>query len=105
VGFFSGYGKDNIGGDPNWSNGMVPYYTEGDGANEYDEWGEYLPSDQYIYMIAQATNSGSLAYVAGALNANLTYVVSQPRWNFAQGEVSNTATWMGGGSGDNSTVY
>jgi hypothetical protein len=105
VGFFSGYGKDNIGGDPNWSNGMVPYYTTGDGTNEYDEWGEYLPSDEYIYMIAQANNNGSLAYVAGALDANLSYVVSQPRWNFTQGEVSNTGTWMGGGSGDSSTVY
>lgn len=105
VGFFSGYGKDDIGGDPNWTNGMVPYYTKNQGNNEYDEWGAYLPSSQYIYMIAQANNNGSLAYVAGTLDANLTYVVSQPRWNFTQGETNNTATWMGGGSGDSSTDY
>jgi hypothetical protein len=105
VGFASGWGQDQIGGDPTWTNAMVPYYTENAGLDEYDEWGTDLPADSYIYMIAGANSSGSLAYVAGVLDMNLSYVVDQPRWNMTQGETNNTETWMGGGTGDLSVNY
>lgn len=105
VGFFSGWGNDNIGGDPTWSNGMIPYYTTGNGAMEYDEWGSDLPANTYINMMAGAFNTYSLVNVGGQLNIDINYVVDQPRWNFTQGETNNTATWMGGGTGDSSTLY
>jgi hypothetical protein len=106
VGFFSGYGAGNINGASGWTNGMVPYYTLNNGGKEYDEWGTFLPSDTYIWMFAQADGSNSFAYVNGQLNTSMNYTVNQPRLSYTQGEVyDNDNVWMGGGTGDSSTLY
>jgi hypothetical protein len=107
VGFFSGHGNGDINGQSGWTNGMLPYYTLNNGANEYDAWGNFLPSNQYIWMFAQALDTNSYAYVNGQLVKTTNYVVNQPRLGFTQGEVyDNAGIWMGGGSGgDSSTLY
>ena len=85
---------------------MIPYYTTGNGAEEADYWGKFLPRGTNITMFAQALTSDSWAYVDGVIDTDTHYVVNQPRWGFTQGETSETTATMGGGSGgDESTVY
>ncbi len=107
VGFFTGAGNGNLIGGSNQTNGMIPYFTLNNGDDEADFWGDFLPRNTLINMIAQATGTTFYAYVDGRfLNAGMNYIVNEPRWGFTQGEVAETdATMRGGSDGDESTVY
>jgi hypothetical protein len=106
VGFFSGYGKGNYGGGSNFTNGMNPYFTLGNGAEEYDDWGYYLSSGALIWDSATSDGTHSWAYVNNTSIASpINYGVAFPHWNFAQGETDATDIWMGGGTGDSMTLY
>lgn len=101
-GFFSGLGSNVA-----WTNGMMPYYTTDDGANEFDQAGHFLTADTTYSMAVQPAigsnhakvNVGTLVIDAGS------YQVSTPRLNYMQGETNNDCAWMGGGTGEQFTMY
>jgi len=104
VGFMVGWANGNLIGGENHTNGEIPYYTLDDGGRMAVFWGVFLPRDTLIAMYAQSSDSGSYAYVNGQLSTTIDYAVSQPRWGYAQGEVTEDTATMGGG-GDDATEY
>lgn len=104
AGYYSGYWPyPNFG----WTTSLIPYYmpTDGSGTN----WNSPIPGSSSLDV--QLISSGSGTYVnffysGGGPSAGNSYVVSSPRQNYAQGEVTaSTKTWMGGGSGETMTMY
>lgn len=97
-GFYSGSGSNVP-----WTNGLLPYYTTNNGQNEYDDAGQYLPSNTSIWLNVTSAYNGSGAFVGVGSNNMYpgNYSVSTPAQNFSQGEVyNNSGVWMGGGSGE-----
>lgn len=102
-GLYSGSGS-NV----SWTNGMLPYYTLNNGANEYDDAGNYLSTNASIWLNVTSAYNGSGAFVGVGPYSMYpgNYTVSFPGYNYSQGEVyNNSNVWMGGGSGEGFTGY
>lgn len=102
-GFFTGLGSNVA-----WTNGMMPYYTTDNGANEYDYASHYLAIDTSYSMSVQPAINGNNAIVKvgpWTLPTPGAYTVTTPRVNYMQGEVNNTCAWLGGGTGQFFYMY
>jgi hypothetical protein len=116
AGFYSGWINDARNGHSLWyTNGMTPYYATANGTDGYVQQGTYLPANTYIgiaaffygatdYAIVTGPN-GSPIYMDQAPGGSITYQDQANLTNEAWGEVSDTNTWMGGGSGDSMTLF
>jgi hypothetical protein len=96
-GFYSG-----LGSTVPWTNGMLPYYTLNNGANEYDGAGDYLTASAQTWLEVHDTPGTYATYVT-VQSFTLQpgpYTMLTPRHNVAQGETDNSGAWMGGGSGE-----
>jgi hypothetical protein len=106
AGFFSGWGNGNYGGGSGYTNGMIPYFTLGNGAQEYDDWGAFLPTNTWIWMSATSDGTHSWAYVnSKSIASPINYGVAFPHWNLAQGETNATNVTMGGSAGEQMYLY
>jgi hypothetical protein len=117
VGFYSGWLDPDLNNEKGWwyTNGMTPYYSLDNGINVYVQEGTYLPANTYIGISSFFSGTTSFAVVAGTdgspvymdqaipgLDDNTQQANLQ---NVEQGEVTDSSTWMGGGSGDNMTLF
>jgi hypothetical protein len=101
-GFFTGLGNNVA-----WTNGMMPYYTTDNGQNEFDYANHYLAADTTYTMAVQpaiGTNHAKVNVGPFVLDAG-NYTVATPRLNYMQGEVNTDCAWMGGGTGEQFTLY
>ena len=117
VGFYSGWINDNLRNHGNWyTNGMTPYYAYDNGNDGWVQEGTYLPASTYINISASFLGSTDYAVVTGTGGSPIymdqpftarppTYQDQANLTNGASGEVTDTKTWMGGGSGDSMTLF
>lgn len=117
VGFYSGWVGDNLRGRTAWyTNGMTPYYAYDDGNDVWVQQGTYLPTNTYIGIDAFFLGSTDYAIVTGTggspIYMDQSFTAGPPTYqdqanltNGASGEVTDTRTWMGGGSGDSMTLF
>jgi hypothetical protein len=115
VGFYSGWLSANINKNGPWyTNGMTPYYSKINGHYVYVQEGTFLPASTYIGMAAFYSGATDYAVVTGS--GSTPIYMDQPisgidsyqdpdLSNAEQGEVTDTKTWMGGGSGDSMTLF
>jgi hypothetical protein len=116
VGFYSGWLSANINGNGPWyTNGMLPYYSKINGTYVYVKEGAYLPASTYIGLAAFFSGATDYAvvtpggqhpaYMDQAISGINSYQDQADLANVEQGEVTDTKTWMGGGSGDSMTLF
>lgn len=96
-GFYSGWGPQS-----GFTNGMLPYYTTGNGTGENDGVGKYLSANTGIWLNVTSAYNGSGGFVGvGPYSfTGIQYTISSPAQNAQQGETTASNIWMGGGSGE-----
>ena len=116
VGFYSGWLYGSTGNENGWyyTSGMTPYYSKDNGNYVYVQGSTYLPANTYISMDASFSGATDLAIVGGfgsgsymdkGISGINSYQDKANLTNAEQGEVTDTKTWMGGGSGDSMTLF
>lgn len=96
-------------GRQGFTNSMVSYMTDTDGQgnawNNIDGMQWASNQDVTLAVYQNASNNEVGVWTNGATNTTVTFVdtlyggVTEPIANYAQGEVHDDASWMGGGSG------
>ncbi len=107
TGYYSGQWPYGSGG---FTNSLVPYDTTGNGYYGWNWPNNPIPASTSLQLTNFGDTTGSNGYIfwgsTGSQAFSNPQTLPAPRTNMGQGEVvANTATWMGGGAGENFTGY